>query len=675
MTDYFYTKTIIILSLALLLSINCYSQQLRNYQGNYTLNSITTGTANYSYYNLPEDSMQFHGRFVFSSDVLQFDNNKVRQINISGNYRRGYKNGEWVFERNDFVVKYNRITGTNIESVLDGTIKRLNARYNDGLAEGRWSLRSQEVKNSRRLSNFASSEANFRGGKASGKFIFSDPSRDFPINIEGQFDEIGNFDGTWKLLYELGGVRYNEERIFSNGFLLYLNLKNARTNEVFIEEEYDDVKAKLNLLKEEGNDANFKMGDKQFGILFNDGYRENDMKLVGQQIGNEILREAFDFYTDSSGVLFSLPGFKTPVMGHTRRFQYVYPDNEDGLIEILRPMVVRMENQYDSTLNTSVLRINREKSDTIAFYYELLELALEKSKIIQSALNEIESGIFDYQFRDNFYRNGVHGLKSSDTLWYQYHDKELYKIINVGDAVSTPDSLVMNIYRYAISLETYIDRFYDQVSSTLLSLQQEDRIARLDETIINVLDTFLLTYTGDPKINLSLPDAELRKAKSLNDLQLSIFKRFGREILKQNMQQYIEIDDFEMKELQGKRIVELVRTLIDLFPKLERIPRLAAELDEVYTRYSPNPFFEREVVSRIKQGIYSRGAELLLPHKIEELKKSTTKDELVERVNAIFKLDEKLRELAVTDDQETSRLNARIRRENQPERIKRLLGL
>ncbi|HMP98653.1 MAG TPA: hypothetical protein PKC24_02655 [Cyclobacteriaceae bacterium] len=658
-----------------LLHIPSFAQQLRTYNGQYTLNAKTTGTANYGYYAFPNDSIQFHGRFAFTSDVLQFENNKVRQVNTSGTYRRGLKNGDWVYERNDFNVQFKRISGVNIESVLDGTINRLNARYNNGLAEGRWSLITQQVRESRRRTNYASSEANFRAGKASGRFIFNDPGRVFPLSIEGQFDNEGNFNGLWKLSFELDGIRYDEEREYEQGFLIRLTQTNSITGEIYFNEEYIDVRSKLEFLKNTDNGANYKMGERRFGLYFNDGYRLEDIRIVAQEFGNEILKEAFDYYTDSSGVLFTLPGFEKPIIGTTRRFQYVYPENEPELIEVLRPMVQKMADHYDSLLNTSVLRINRQKSDTLAYYYELLELGLSKTKLIMEVLDEVESGRFDYQYRDNFYPEGVAGLTGKDTIKYKVFDKEVTGVVSFNDAVDKPDSLIFNIYRYAISMEAYIEDYDERVKKTIQSLQREERVAQLDEKIVNLLDTFLLTYTGNPKISLTAADNEIVKLKPLNDLQLAVFKRYTREVLNRNMQEYIEIEDFDRKILQGNKIADLVKTLTDNYQTLYRIPQLAEELDEVYTRYTPNPFFERDVVTRIKQGIYSRGVELLLPQLIEDLKKTSTREEFLEQIELIFKLDDKLRELAQSDDQETNRLNSRIRRENQPERIKRLLGL
>lgn len=651
-----------------------HAQQVRNFSGNYSLNGQTTGTANYSYYQLANDSVQFHGRFSFTSDVMQLEVNKLRQVMITGFYRRGNKNGEWTYETSDFGIRFKRITGVNVETATDGVINRMTARFKDGLADGRWSLVIQRVKESKKLQSFANANLIFNEGKAVGKFTFSDPSNESFLQVEGHFDEQGYFDQNWKLSYVHEGKSYQENREYVSGFLLRLTLTLADTQEIIYDERFDDVRDKLSRVKENGGTA-LGLGNRKFGILFNDGYTESDARLLAQQTGNEKLHRVFNYFTDSTGFFLTLPGFKLPTTGSTRRFQYIYPEKEDELIEILRPIVKNMEREYDSIKNSSVLRLNQQKNDTLAFYNALLAFGADKITIITEVLNEIESGKFDYEFRDNFYRHGVTGLHGYDTIVYEYKGKQIHQVIELSDKVNSPDSLVLNLYRYTIGLDAFIARYYDNVSPTILSLQQEDRISRLDETIIKALDSLFITYIGDPRINLKASDDELRKKLQPNDLQLEIFKRYTRDILPRKMQEYVDTQDHSSRVNKGNTILDLIKAVIHVHDDLARIPEFSTELDKVFTRFSANPFFPRDLETRIKTGIYSRGVEILLPYLIDELMKTSTKEDLLNKVDSIIRLEARLREYAESDEQETNRLNSRVRRENQPERIRRLLGV
>ena len=102
---------------------------------------------------------------------------------------------------------------------------------------------------------------------------------------------------------------------------------------------------------------------------------------------------------------------------------------------------------------------------------------------------------------------------------------------------------------------------------------------------------------------------------------------------------------------------------------------MPSSLDSAFTRYIPNPFFDRPAESRIKSHIYQRGAVRLFEYYKELLKNASDHIEINERVEQIFRLRERLTELAARDDEETDRINKSLRRENVPERIKRILGL
>jgi hypothetical protein len=651
-----------------------FAQDLKTFRGKYTLNGATTGNATYTYFLLADGTQQLHGRFTFTSDVIQHAQNQIRQLTISGAYRNGKKNGDWNYETSTYTVRFNRITGTTVETSNDGTIHKLRARYKDGLAEGRWTLSIQHVKSNRLVQPFSTASMNFRAGTVSDKFSFIDKASESPIEIDGGFDANGYFDGLWKMKYTINNVAYQEERTYYSGFLLSLMLRDRNLNDTLYAVTFDDVKSKLEQITQQHENA-LGFGDRKFGIEFNDGYTENNIKLLAQAKGNLVLEQALNYFIDSSGIYFTMPGFTRPQTGYTRRFQYIYPDKEDELIEILHPILNTMEQEYDSIWNLPVLRVNQQRYDTLAYYSSLLKTGIDKITIVREVLAEVESGKFDYEFRDNFYRIGVPGLQGIDSIRFSHRGRPVTWMMELNDKVSSPDSLVLNLYRYVISLDSYISKYYDYVNPILTELQQESQISKSDETIVKLLDTLFITYTGDPLIIYNATDEELRSRNNLNELQLEIFKRYTRAILQRKMQEYVDTQDYATRLARGEVILGIMQALINVYPQLGRIPHLADELDKAFIRYTPNPFFPRDMETRIKTGIYSRGVEILLPHLIDELKKTSTAEELKEKIEIIFKLDSRLRELAETDDQETNRLNSRIRRENQPERIRRLLGV
>lgn len=126
---------------------------------------------------------------------------------------------------------------------------------------------------------------------------------------------------------------------------------------------------------------------------------------------------------------------------------------------------------------------------------------------------------------------------------------------------------------------------------------------------------------------------------------------------------------------RGEKLILLLNALDGNYHRIMAIERMPASLDSAFTRYIPNPFFERMAESKIKQHIYQKGGVRLFDFYLDQLKSTKDHQQFVSAIDEVFKLYDRLNELAESDDEEVERLNKRLRRETIPERIRRLLGL
>ncbi|MCC5930624.1 MAG: hypothetical protein JJU28_15365 [Cyclobacteriaceae bacterium] len=651
------------------------AQTLKNHRGTHVLTEEIKGRATFSYYEISTDSIQYHGRYNFVSDAYEIERgNSIRQININGNYQKGLKNGSWAYDQNDYQIKIRRISGLSVEAVLNGYQRRLSARYNDGIPNGIWELSINEVVESRRRGKSAESSANFTHGVATGAFLYSDTAQSFHHKISGEFDESGNFHGNWKLAYMKNGFNIIEDRSYVNGFLLHLKAVDVVSDSILFDVAFDEIESKLEAIKNE-TDTNFRISNGKFGILFDDGYANNDNRIEAQKEGNEFLLMAIGYYSDSTFVKNLLPGFSIPKMAYTRRFEYIYPKEEEFLVGQLSDKIKKLEHQYDSILNSSALLVNRQKNDSLAFFYGYLELGMDKIEIVENVVNQIKEGRFTYQFRDNLYREGIVDLRDKDTVSYEYEDATKYKLVEFSTDVSGPENLVANMYTYVEAIDKNAQRLIEYAQGALRTLKREENIAKMEEEILAKIDAVNFKYTGNFRFDPNLANETIIRRHPVNELQLDVYRKLGRTIRNQLMQEYSNIDEYNIKLDKGEAILSLMSYLLYIFDDLKIIPDMASSLDSAYTRYSPNPFFDRDLESRIKPGIYQRGAEFLLPNFIDEIKRSNSEEELAVAVGNVKKLYNRLIELSERDDEEVRRMNARIRRETSVERIRRLLGV
>lgn len=651
------------------------AQTLKNHRGTHVLTEEIRGRATFSYYDISTDSIQYHGRYNFVSDAFEIERgNSVRQININGNYRQGLKNGNWAYDQNDYQLKIRRISGLNVEAVLNGYQRRLSAQYNDGIPSGTWEMTINEVVDSRRRGKSAESSANFTDGLATGSFIYSDTSQSFHHKISGEFDHDGNFHGDWQLTYMKNGFNIVEDRCYENGFLLSLKSVDIETDSVLFDIAFEEIVSKLDVIKSEA-DTNFRISNSKFGILFDDGYAGNDDRIESQKDGNEFLMMAIGYYSDTTFVKNLLPGFKTPQMAYTRRFEYIYPKEEEFLVGQLSDKIKKLEHQYDSILNSSALLVNRQKNDSLAFFYGYLEMGLDKIEIIENVVSQIKEGRFTYQFRDNLFKDGIVDLRDTDTVSYEYEDATKYKLVEFSADVSGPENLVANMYTYVEAIDKNAQKLIEYAQGALQTLKREENIAKMEEEILAKIDAVNFKYTGNFRFDPNLTNDAIIRRHPVNELQLDVYRKLGRTVRNQLMQEYSNIEDYNAKLDKGESIISLMSYMIYIFDDLKKIPKMSSSLDSAYTRYSPNPFFDRDLESRIKPGIYQRGVELLLPNFIDEVKRSNSEEELAIAVGNVKKLYNRLIELSEQDDEEVRRMNARIRRETSVERIRRLLGV
>lgn len=645
-------------------------------RGSFALKNNFKGTATHGYKKLENDSLVMHGAFNFTSDVYEIDTtNLIMQVMIKGNYTDGLKSGVWNYEQNEYKVRIAKLNNLQVDARLDGVQKSLQASYMSGLPHGKWTYNMNKIKQSKRIGVGAKLDAQFKQGYAIGDFTFNRTYNGSSIFVSGKFDDKGRMHGKWVLKYQDSMGRVTEERNYQEGFLLDLAVKCEETDSVVIDLSYEDVKLKLQQIEHITELSEFKKGDSLFAILFNDGYRLTDPKITAQFAGNLVLVNAFQHIADTSSTIFGVPGFSFPKIGFTRRFQYVYPEYEKMVLREVDSLVNAGLNRCDSLINSPALKINKQKNDTLVFLYAFLELAQKKFFIIHDEISNLKSPQFDYENRANYYANGIAGLEALDTVKFEVVGKRHAKPLEFGFNFSEVDSVVYNLLFASQRMHRLINEYLDPVVEMLAAYQSEQIIDSLDKAILVLEDSLKFKYLGTPKLMVDEVSGRIITSKPITSVQYEVFVAVGKKQIELLLREYANLNELEAKVAKGNQICELILGLIAAYPKLDNIATMPATFDEAFTRRSPNPFFEREIITRIKPAIYAKGAERLYEYLIENIGKSTTREELDTNIELLFRLEKKLLNLAASDQVEVNRLNTRLRRENQPERIRRLFGM
>lgn len=214
--------------------------QTKIYNG--TFNSMNfQGTVSYNYTEQP-DKRIFSGPFSFKST-----NNTV---SISGNYQNDLKQGVWKFALtnvaySDIMMKYtitSNVSGSFNKGNLDGlwTLSRtkvisfssggISSYYQNSLNALSYLFDGKTVDFKKSTTVTEKSSVNFNDNHFSGSFSYNVNGGKSIVN--GQFNELGYFEGSWTVNYYQDGILHLQTRNYQNGVLVTIKNKDNSTGEV-----------------------------------------------------------------------------------------------------------------------------------------------------------------------------------------------------------------------------------------------------------------------------------------------------------------------------------------------------------------------------------------------------------------------------------------------------------
>jgi hypothetical protein len=655
------TKHFLLVIFFLSVVINFVNSQSKNtFKGVYYNNLGQQGQAEFAFKQKEAGEKIADGAFKFFiqyQDSLDCD--RLTWKSYDGHYKEGQKHGNWNYEYKHFLLHKN-ISGFNIIIKNEGIAKKLTASFNNGNASGNWNLNIDKIDNGKVTAKIAKGAAAFSEGRMVGKLIYQENS-DNTISVNGQFDVSGNLNGIWKLNYSVDNVNFEEIREYQNGFLLQITKANKTTGKSSIV-EYNSVKEKLNKLKLNSNDTTitYKIGDLGFDVLFDDGYRTDSEKRQVQLDGNNVISFAMKQFCSESNETFEIKGVNSILPGTTRRFKYFFSAEELAALSNLTSQINDIRPELDSLLTDKVFIINHQKNDSLARAYAYLENADKKIKIIEEKIELINSEMFQYRSRENYFRDGVKGLPQSDTIRYDFGEKKKYFVVNYQTSFNQGDKVILNLNDFTAELINEIEKIKVEVTPELQKLRLEKHNREMEDNILVLMDSVHALYSQTGVFEDALP----------NYIYSTIFTNK----FKNSIQKYSNEANLVEKQQIGSKIIESLETMIAIYPHLSELRDKHQKLDESFSRLAYNPWTgEYDIHERKKRRIYQRGVEELWPYLIAQLKNENTVEGLANRVNELVSLYSRLMELLLKEDTETRKLEQKLRKESNPEKIKRLL--
>lgn len=611
-----------------------------------------------------------NGSALFDSDLYKDTvANQFFKLNIQGSYKDGRYHGYWTFSELAYVLQINNIIHNKkhqLEYNLNGTESRVVMRFTNGQPTGRWMIDNYTIQNGAQRDLQNSGFIFCEKGVFTGSFSYVNENKN--ISITGNLNNQGFLHGVLKISWlENDKRKITEDRLYQDGFLLQISRYENEDRRPFMLIEYTDVQELINNIQKNSSNvsnSHVKMSDKHYGILFDNGYTHEDLRLNIQMEGNDIIANflgSFDRYISVES-----DEFDKPIAKLTRRFVYQYNDPQSW-----ENLAIRLDDLHRKTkefINSPSNLLYAAQSDSLARALTLMNHIYEKVMILDDVLTKNISDFFDTRNRNNFYSLGVPGLNKKETIFYRNKKNENISVdFSPTTLVDTPENFMDQIDAYLSFLESKYSRNQTIAFTQVSDLEQRENLKNIDSLIIH-LEQLNESYFGEIAVLNKTPFESLRFEQKI------FFLSYQRK-LSQLRKNYLTKSEYVEKIEIGKQYIDAMQNLSENQNRLSEVGKRQKRIDSIFTIYEENPFDYRKIELPILSQIKEKGL-LLFRHYAELLFAETRPDRFLQRLAAIEQLLDKLEYYAANyNAREVQALNRALRRESVPNRIERLFEI
>jgi len=591
------------------------------------------------------------------------DCKEFESVKLSGNYYNNQKNATWQYTYQKLTPQITGIQNYTPLATVYGVEHSIKAGFRNNNATGIWTAQKDSVLNSKKSDNIEQGKFDF--SKNSGTYTHITKQVQASVSV----NEKGFFDGKSVLTYYQDTLLIEETRMYEDGFLLSLYKKIAGTSDSnLLSLHYEKVIEKLDSIKNKS--TLIEKGEMPFPTLFDDGFSENSIEIETQLIGNEILNAMRTLLFESKIKLSEIDFLDDKKMFTSKRFIFPFTAKEQALIDAFELKELDSAKAELKTYQSNKrLEINRFKSSELAFSMTLSEHLSEKIDVLRETFHLLKSDSIVYKNRNVLFRNGIQELQQLDTLVFEQGGNKQIKVVDYELGIDSPVLLPEKLKRYTQNVLKQSESLFRFFDSEIINLNKLTQLNELEERILEQKQSIDSLYLGQNK------DDTIQVSES-NPYALKIHTNIVTGYFNKQMEIYSNENEFAVKKAMGESLLQLFDTLEAWFTQIEKMYSQEKRWDEVFTKYAYNPFTDaNDIKERIKRRIYQRGANELWAFCTNELVLCNNAQCIDNKLDEVELLSKKLLELASKSDRDTRKIERKLRKESDPEKIKRILGL
>ncbi len=621
--------TLIIL-MALLIESN--AQQVKTFHDELGVKGEIRYSAGYNDSILPKQgTVDIRWREMRGNDIATYV--------IKGQTREHLPNGKWIWE--EATWNYTVRVGESIAPLFQSKAKRMKWEGNfvNGLPDGKWLFVLDSITgNKKSFVSLMKFDVIYKAGVPTGAFNYESNG----YKLKGMLDSDGVATGTWIYTYKsLNGVSVKEERVYKKGLLIDVSITEGTV---------------MSITKRFENNARFadSAGDAQF-------YQR-------QQVGTERFQQD-EYYSVASNVFYDgiqnafLKGWKLDAFPYQfkleipafKKLEFPLFENEKKDIADAHQLIDRQRASIEEHLSGNIY-IHRSRSGTLDTAISYLQLKLTRLNYIDSLLRRTELPHFTYKNRHeqgvHHWISGLNDIRFSKGEVYDSLSVELPKV----DYPTDTSHVFSTIKKLLQSSERVLPEYFQIVENAQTSLKREGELNALED---RMLERYMALQTDYAELKGIGEEINTKWLKS--DVQHLI-------------QTYAQTDDYDSALQIASDIMSRLDSIqswkskLDIFDKMPEVLR-AQYTNMAYNPYTGNNDIEITVKKRFIQNVLTQ----MWPYMRNELSAQNDWNQWVELWNRQFDVYHYLLAFASKEDKHAIRLNKRVRKEDKPEKMLRLI--
>lgn len=594
------------------------------------------GEADFTYQLVDGDTI-LNGPFRMQrSNLGALLDNKDNFFSFSGAFNDDYPDGYWKFQFGAFESdRKTEVVGYQYRVNVNGTQHDAYGNIKMGKPDGNWVYSEKKIEDSEVTETLFNSNINFENGI---------PQQSFRIEsaqgtLVGRFLRNGLAHDQWTLF----GEDISESWFFNEGTLQTIQIEEAgQTRRVAVYSTPFTTFKTINL-------------DNRYTQIIKLQMEPADTAGLSAGVEN-LLNENADHYKKLHNILSQLgksdfqPEFKVKVPHFV--LDSITLDRLGSIKEHYR----QSEEISKSLLESTQLNILKRSDEEAAFLYAVVE------SITSSFLNPLKQ-VVDYEQKDilpfldrerlmlRLLPNGKPptAVEVND-LRRTFSGPDVEKFDFEGDAFE----VFQEMAQYT---NGSLDSIAGMLASKIRSEQQQQQSVALEERLISQIKS----------LNQLIDSASLKSRRKAVDALNSIRTKAESEL-----NQYSNIDEKNQKLAYGKKLVNCLESFNQLALSISKLPEREVELKEKYQDAVWNPFMANIMNEEVKKRITAAYQNVLIPFAI----KKTTEDlncDNAQHLNDLF--EGAYQRMLEMRDEDTSKLERKLRKEKDPETVIQLFNL